>query len=228
MFANSNQLVGFQAVNKSKLGMAPYPTGGQGAKPGQYLKPSMLWSISARAKHPEAAVKVVNFFVANPDAGVLLGVERGVPASAKVRTAVEATLDELGKEMAQYIAFISDKVGDLPAPPPQGAGEIQVRAAPHQRAGRLRPPLGCRGRQAVRHRGERHPRARLAERHAARRPPAGGPLAKGLGSRTSAMAITLAMDHPAPAQKAARSRFRSTGFHGYLFLAALARSASSA
>jgi len=32
------------------------------------------------------------------------------------------------------------------------------------------------------------------------------------------MAITLAMDHPAPAQKAARSRFRSTGFHGYLFL----------
>jgi len=32
------------------------------------------------------------------------------------------------------------------------------------------------------------------------------------------MAITLAMEHPAPAQKAARSRFRSTGFHGYLFL----------
>ena len=53
-------------------------------------------------------------------------VERGVPASAKVRTAVEGTLDELGKEMAQYIAFMSDKVGDLPAPPPQGAGEIQV------------------------------------------------------------------------------------------------------
>lgn len=126
VFVNSNQLVGFQAVNKNKLGMAPYPTGGQGAKPGQYLKPSMLWSISARAKDPEAAVKVVNFYTSNPDAGVLQGVERGVPASAKVRTAVEATLDELGKEMAQYIAFMSDKVGDLPVPPPQGAGEIQV------------------------------------------------------------------------------------------------------
>jgi multiple sugar transport system substrate-binding protein len=27
--------------------------------------------------------------------------------------------------MAQYVAFISDKVGPLPAPPPTGAGEIQ-------------------------------------------------------------------------------------------------------
>ena len=27
--------------------------------------------------------------------------------------------------MSQYITFINDKVGDLPPPPPQGAGEIQ-------------------------------------------------------------------------------------------------------
>jgi multiple sugar transport system substrate-binding protein len=124
-FAHSNQLVGFQALNKSKLGMRMYPGGGSGAKPGQYLKPSMLFSVSARAKQPEAAVKVVDFYVRDVEAGKLLGVERGVPASAAVRTAIEPTLDALGQEMARYVSFVTDKVGPLPPPPPSGAGEIQ-------------------------------------------------------------------------------------------------------
>jgi multiple sugar transport system substrate-binding protein len=126
VFAHSNQLVGFQAVVKSRLGMTMYPSGGAGAKYGQYLKPSMLLSISARTRYPEAAVKVLDFYVANQDAGMILGVERGVPASSVVRKAVEPSLDELGNAMASYVAFISDKVSPLPAPPPQGAGEIQT------------------------------------------------------------------------------------------------------
>jgi multiple sugar transport system substrate-binding protein len=126
VFAHSNQLVGFQAVVKSRLGMTMYPSGGAGAKYGQYLKPSMLLSISARTRYPEAAVKVLDFYVANQDAGMILGVERGVPASSVVRKAVEPSLDELGNAMASYVAFVSDKVSPLPAPPPQGAGEIQT------------------------------------------------------------------------------------------------------
>jgi multiple sugar transport system substrate-binding protein len=126
VFAHSNQLVGFQALVKSKLGMTMYPSGGPGAKYGQYLKPSMLLSVYARTRHPEAAVKLVDFYVASKDAGMILGVERGVPASAAVRKAVEPTLDELGNAMATYVAFVSDKVSALPVPPPQGAGEIQT------------------------------------------------------------------------------------------------------
>jgi multiple sugar transport system substrate-binding protein len=126
VFAHSNQLVGYQAVVKSKLGMTMYPNGGAGAKYGQYLKPSMLLSVYARTRYPEASAKVVDFYVSNKDAGLVLGVERGVPASSVVRNAVEPTLDELGKAMASYVAFVSDKVSPLPAPPPQGAGEIQT------------------------------------------------------------------------------------------------------
>ena len=126
VFAHSNQLVGFQALVKSKLGMTMYPSGGTGAKYGQYLKPSMLLSVYARTRQPEAAVKLVDFYVANKDAGLILGVERGVPASAAVRKAVEPMLDELGNAMASYVAFVSDKVSALPVPPPQGAGEIQT------------------------------------------------------------------------------------------------------
>ena len=105
--AHSNQLVGFQAVTKSKLAMAMYPSGEAGSKPGQYLKPAMMLSIYANAKSPEQAVKVLDFFVSNTEAGMLLGVERGVPPSRAVRRAVEPTLDDLGRAMAQYIGFVS-------------------------------------------------------------------------------------------------------------------------
>ena len=124
--AHSNQLVGFQALSKGKLAMAMYPSGGAGTKPGQYLKPAMLLSVYANTKAPDEAIKVVNFYASNVEAGLLLGVERGVPPSSAIRKAVEPTLDDLGRAMAQYIGFVSDKVGSLPPPPPQGAGEIQM------------------------------------------------------------------------------------------------------
>jgi multiple sugar transport system substrate-binding protein len=123
-FAHSNQLVGFQSLNKSKLALSTYPDGGAGAKPGRYLKPSMLFSVSAQSKQREAAVKLVDFYVADSDAGKLLGVERGVPPSEAVREVVAPTLDELGRAMADYISLVRDKVGPLPPAPPRGAGEI--------------------------------------------------------------------------------------------------------
>ena len=160
--AHSNQLVGFQALVKSKLGMTMYPSGGPGAKYGQYLKPSMLLSIYARTRSPEAAVKLVDFYVANKEAGMILGVERGVPASSVVRKAVEPTLDELGNAMASYVAFVSDKVSAAPGSAAAGRGRDPDGAAPGQRADRVRPAVGRRRRQAVHGRG-RTPSSRAAD-----------------------------------------------------------------
>lgn len=145
-FAHSNQLVGFQAINKSKLGLSTFPDGGKGAKPGQYLKPAMMWSVSAQSKQAEAAVQLVSYFVADTEAGKLLGVERGVPASSAVRNVVTPTLDDLGRAMVAYISLISDKVGPLPPPPPRGAGEIQAvlrRVNEQVGFGRLTPADGA-------------------------------------------------------------------------------------
>ena len=122
--SNSNQLVGFQALNRRKLDLAMYPAGASATKSGQYLKPSQMWSIAATTKVADAATRLLSYFVADPGAGRVLGVERGIPASAPVRAAVEPTLDELGRRHSAYIAFVSDKVRDLPPPPPRGAGEV--------------------------------------------------------------------------------------------------------
>ncbi|TGQ45800.1 ABC transporter substrate-binding protein [Mesorhizobium sp. M00.F.Ca.ET.216.01.1.1] len=122
-FAHSNQFVGYQAINKEKLGMISYPVPADDAKPGQYLKPSMLMSVSATSKNADAAVAFVNFLVEDPDGAKALGVERGVPASEKIRNELTPDLDDLGKEMADYIQMLTPKVGTLPPPPPNGAGE---------------------------------------------------------------------------------------------------------
>ena len=109
-FAHSNQIVGFQAINQAPLVMVPYPTGGAGAKPGQYRKPSMFFSAYANTGVPVEAAQFVSFFINDPAATEVLGVERGVPESAAVREALSNTLDELGKAQIEFI----ENLGDLP------------------------------------------------------------------------------------------------------------------
>jgi multiple sugar transport system substrate-binding protein len=148
-FNHSNQYVGYQVLNKNPLGIAMYP---QGAGPhhGHYLKPSQMWSVYSRSKVAEEAVKIADFTVKDPDGAKILGVERGVPASAKIREVVGAGLDDMGKLVVGFIGHVSTRVGPLPPTPPQGAGEVQVllrRVAEQVGFGRLSPTEG--GKQYV-------------------------------------------------------------------------------
>jgi multiple sugar transport system substrate-binding protein len=122
-FGHSNQFVGFQAVNPNKLAMTTLPAGD---KPSQYLKPSMFFSISAGSKNSEIAAQVINFYVKDLDAVKALGVERGVPASKTSRDTVAGILDDLGKNMLDYVALVIENASPLPPPPPKGAGEVSV------------------------------------------------------------------------------------------------------
>jgi multiple sugar transport system substrate-binding protein len=123
-FAHSNQIVGFQSVNKSPLVMLTKPTGGPGSKPGQYRKPSMFFSAYTKSGVPTDSAKFISYFVNDPAATEVLGVERGVPESAPVREALKKTLDELGRAQIEYVDGLGDLAGPLPPPPPSGAGEI--------------------------------------------------------------------------------------------------------
>ena len=120
VLSHSNLLVGWQGVNKNKLGMAPFP---RGERHGQYYKPSMQMSIAASATSPGEAAKVINFLATDPEAGNILQVERGVPPSARMRGAILAQLDEMAKAQVEFISLIADQVSPIPPPPPKGAGE---------------------------------------------------------------------------------------------------------
>ena len=98
----------------------------------------MFFSAYANTGVPVEAAKFVSYFINDPAATEVLGVERGVPESAAVREALANTLDELGKAQIDFIENLGDLAGPLPPPPPAGAGEIAVRAEADQRGGRLR------------------------------------------------------------------------------------------
>jgi multiple sugar transport system substrate-binding protein len=149
VFNHSNQFVGYQVINQSPLGIAMYPQGA-GPNPGHYLKPSMMWSIYARSKAKEEALKFANFTVTDPEAAKVIGTERGVPASVEVQKVVADSLDEMGRTVVEFIRMVSDRLGPLPPAPPKGGGEIQTllrRIGEQVGFGRLTPAEG--GKQYV-------------------------------------------------------------------------------
>lgn len=124
-YANSNQIVAFQAINKNKLAMSLFPQE-KGLASGHYIKPAMLMSVSARSRAPEDAAKVVNYMMNDPEGVKLLGIERGVPGSAAAQQALAPDLDDLGKAQLNFVAETTKVAVPIPPPPPKGAGEIEV------------------------------------------------------------------------------------------------------
>ncbi|RDJ16969.1 ABC transporter substrate-binding protein [Rhizobium grahamii] len=125
-YAHSNQFVAYQQMNKDKLALTNYMRVAKDSKGGHYRKPSMFFSVSSQSKVLDQAVDYVNFFVNNPDAATLLGVERGIPESAAMRDVVAGKLDDVGKIPLEYVAGLGELAGKLPPPPPSGAGEGEL------------------------------------------------------------------------------------------------------
>jgi multiple sugar transport system substrate-binding protein len=125
-FANSNQLVNAQALNKDPLTITCFPRIGATGKGGHYRKPSMFWSVAAQSKLKPDAAKYLSFFVDNVPANLILGVERGIPCSAAVREALAPTLSALDQVSLKFVSNLGDLLGPIPPSPPSSAGEIDI------------------------------------------------------------------------------------------------------
>lgn len=127
----SNQIVGVQALSKDTIAAAMHPHMKDG-DPGQFIKPSQFLSMTRDTDNPELATQYMNAWVNDPAATAVLGLERGIPASSKVRAALAGDFTEAEKVSVSYFSAIQDKVGTLSPPPPKGAGEAHdayIRAA---------------------------------------------------------------------------------------------------
>ena len=125
-FEFSNLLVGMQALTRDALAMTMFPQGPAGSKPGQYLKPAMLWSAYAQTKFPDESVRVIDFCVEDADAARVLSTERGVPPSPAMRKVITPDLNDLDRQSVDFITLATPRVGPLPPPPPKGAGENEL------------------------------------------------------------------------------------------------------
>lgn len=123
-FAYDSVYPGFQKANGKDLRVGPYPSDNT-ANNGQYRRPSMFLSVSARSTAQEAGAKLVDFLINDPEAGKLLGAERGLPPNLGIRSQLAASATGTDKVIFDYEAAMEPKLGAAPPVPPKGAGTIQ-------------------------------------------------------------------------------------------------------
>lgn len=123
-FTGVNELIAYQALIKDRLAVVNMPLAMAGGKGGQYRKPTMMWTMAQTSKVKEEAVDLINFFVHDLEAASLLGLERGIPASAASREHIAGSLTDLERQTMDFFANLGDLLGPIPPSPPSAAGEI--------------------------------------------------------------------------------------------------------
>lgn len=121
-----NELVAYQGLMPDTLKATNMPLAMPGGKGGHYRKPTMMWTIAETSQLKSEAVDLANFFTHDLEAAEILGLERGIPPSAKAREHIAAQLSDLEKAQLDFFANLGGLLGDIPPPPPAAAGEIDL------------------------------------------------------------------------------------------------------
>lgn len=118
----SNFLGQYQILMKDKVGMMRNPLGGKQA--GDYVKASQLWSTSAKTEQSSDIAQFIDFFIHDPAAVKILGLERGVPGSAKTRALIKPTLKPYDAAQIDFFDNNSGKTRPKTVLDPAGSGPI--------------------------------------------------------------------------------------------------------
>lgn len=119
-FSYDNQYTELTKGTDHKLMLVPVP----GAASGAYARPSQFFTAYAHGANVGTAVDVINFFVSDPEAGAILGTERGLPPSSAVRSAIQPNFSADLKYVVAYDERVTGAAGKTPPVPAQGDSQI--------------------------------------------------------------------------------------------------------
>ncbi|MGK5682068.1 ABC transporter substrate-binding protein [Actinoplanes sp. URMC 104] len=119
----ANQMPELKKNTDAELGVVAYP----GNPDAQWARASMYFSAFRGSKNKDVAVDVINFLANDPEAGKILGTDRGLPPNLDVRKQVADTVSD--PNMKQTIA-VQDELGtkfgpNPPGVPPQGHSKVR-------------------------------------------------------------------------------------------------------
>ena len=104
---NSNELQAYREATGKDIRMVMIPSLDDATTPASFLKPAMFWCVSADSDVKDAAVRFINFFTNSPECYDIVGIERAVPISSKMREYVAPSLDEVSQEVVEYVDYVS-------------------------------------------------------------------------------------------------------------------------
>ncbi|MBP3952845.1 sugar ABC transporter substrate-binding protein [Bacillus sp. YZJH907-2] len=124
--AASNQIIGISQTTDYELGLNLLPSL-EGGEHGNWIRPSMSFSISQHSKQQEAAAQFIDFFTNSLEAHELLKADRGVPISSKVREHLAPLVEGPVQETFEFLELVADYTS--PADPLSPPGESEVRGS---------------------------------------------------------------------------------------------------
>ncbi|HEX5199900.1 ABC transporter substrate-binding protein [Paractinoplanes rhizophilus] len=140
----TNQMPELKKNTKNDLGLVAYP----GDPSAQWARASLYFSVFRGSPHKDAAVDVVNFLANDPEAGKILGTDRGLPPNLDVRKQIESTVtDPNMKQTIEVQNELGAKFGPTtPSVPPKGHSKVKtelIRIAEEVTYGRQTPEAGA-------------------------------------------------------------------------------------
>lgn len=125
-YQNSNELQAYRDATGKDISMAMIPNTDDATASATYLKPAMFWCVAADSDVKDAAVRFINYFANDTSCYDIVGIERAVPISSKMREYVAPTLDEVGKQVVEFVDYVSqpNMASPLMNPDPAKHSEI--------------------------------------------------------------------------------------------------------
>jgi multiple sugar transport system substrate-binding protein len=99
-FLVSNMFPGYQSVTPDELGLIELPNAA--ARKALWPALSQVYTINSASKNIDAAIKFVNFLVNSPDAGKILGNDRGISSSSTYRAGAASALTASDQKVFAY------------------------------------------------------------------------------------------------------------------------------
>ena len=105
--------------SEQKLALGDFPTLPGARNSGMFGRPALMFAVGRNCKQPELASQLVNFLLTDPEAALLLGRTRGVPAVQRQFQALTAAGKLPALELQAHAQINAQKQAgliDLPAP----------------------------------------------------------------------------------------------------------------
>ncbi len=117
----TNQL---STASGEKIDLLQMPQAPEATSSGMFLQPAMFWTVGAHSEQQKAAGKLIDFLVNDPQAGKILGSDRGLPMNSKVLKEIRSDLPAADQASLDYVDKVRDKLADPPSAYPDGAADI--------------------------------------------------------------------------------------------------------
>jgi multiple sugar transport system substrate-binding protein len=138
----ANQMPELKKNTKDELGVVAYP----GDQKAQWARASMYFSVFRGSPHKEQAVDVLNFLANDPEAGKILGTDRGLPSNLEVRRVVaDSVTDPSMKQTIAVQTELGKTFSSAPSVPLKGHSKVRselIRIAEEVQYGRQTPAQG--------------------------------------------------------------------------------------